>query len=495
MRAIVDHRDDLVKIRTQTVNRLHVVLTHLVAGGAARNLTADRAADLLRGLRTRDPAAKTLRALATDLISEVRALDRRITKAANDIQTAVAASGTTLTDLYGAGTLTAAKILAHVGDVARFRSAAAFATYTGTAPIEVSSGDVIRHRLSRAGDRQLNYCLHVIAITQVRQDTAVGWYRRRGRLHTGDPIAMAADATSAYISARAQCNDAAVLCDTWEIADAINARLHSTCTDERSPCVRVARDQVVRTGDIIISRSNDATITVHPGAGRRRGERIDQVRNGNRWRVAGVQERTGRIAAERLSDRARVLFEGDYVRDHITLGYATTLHAAQGVTVGDSTTRGCCFTVLSEHASRAMAYVGMTRGKDENHAFIYQPITGEADHQHGAVAAGADIHTIRRGTKYAAAHHFRMILAHDDRPRTMHVEAERTDRDLLPPLVAALLDRNDQRRNARRQAWRAHSAQARARQAAYERIMTNLGEAAQRSAERARSVDGDGLEL
>jgi transposase len=79
------------------VNRLHVVLTHLVPGGAARNLTADHATDLLRGLRVRDPAAKTLRAQATDLISEVRQLDRRIAKAANDIQTAVIASGTTLT--------------------------------------------------------------------------------------------------------------------------------------------------------------------------------------------------------------------------------------------------------------------------------------------------------------------------------------------------------------------------------------------------------------
>ena len=67
-----------------------------------------------------------------------------------------------------------------------------------------------------------------------------------------------------------------------------------------------------------------------------------------------------------------------------------------------------------------MAYVGMTRGKDENHAFIYQPITGEADHEHGKVAAGAEIHTMRRGNKYAAAHYFRMILANDDRPRTMH---------------------------------------------------------------------------
>ena len=77
LHALVDHRDDLVKTRTQTVNRLHVVLTHLVPGGAARNVSADHAAELLRGLRARDAAAKTLRALAIDLISEVRQLDRR----------------------------------------------------------------------------------------------------------------------------------------------------------------------------------------------------------------------------------------------------------------------------------------------------------------------------------------------------------------------------------------------------------------------------------
>ena len=181
LRAVVDHRDDLVKTRTQTVNRLHVVLTHLIPAGAKRNLSADHAAEVLRGVRPRDAAAKTLRALATDLISEVRQLDRRIAKAAGDIHTAVTASGTTLTDLHGIGTLTAAKILAHVGDVGRFRSAAAFASYTGTAPIEVSSGDVVRHRLSRAGDRQLNCCLHVMAITQVRQDTPGRAYYLRKR--------------------------------------------------------------------------------------------------------------------------------------------------------------------------------------------------------------------------------------------------------------------------------------------------------------------------
>ena len=78
-------------------------------------------------------------------------------------------------------TLTAGKILARVGDIHRFRSAAAFASYTGTAPIEVSSGDVVRHRLSRAGDRQLNCCLHTMAITQIRHDSPGRAYYRRKR--------------------------------------------------------------------------------------------------------------------------------------------------------------------------------------------------------------------------------------------------------------------------------------------------------------------------
>ncbi len=174
LRAIVEHRDDLVKTRTQTVNRLHVVLTNLIPAGASRDLTAERAAELLRGIRPRDVAGRTLRSLATDLVAEIRQLDRRIAKAAADIQTALTDSGTTLTDLCGIGALTAGKILGRVGTINRFRSAAAFATYTGTASIDVSSGDVVRHRLSRAGDRQLNLCLHVMALTQIRQDTPAG---------------------------------------------------------------------------------------------------------------------------------------------------------------------------------------------------------------------------------------------------------------------------------------------------------------------------------
>jgi ATP-dependent exoDNAse (exonuclease V) alpha subunit len=63
------------------------------------------------------------------------------------------------------------------------------------------------------------------------------------------------------------------------------------------------------------------------------------------------------------------------------LGYAGTLHAAQGITIGNSTTAGVCWTILSDRASRAMAYVGMTRGRDENHLAIYPAVINEA-HQH-----------------------------------------------------------------------------------------------------------------
>jgi transposase len=181
LRAVVEHRDDLVKTRTQTVNRLHVLLTNLTPAGATRGLTADRAAEILRQIRPREPAAKTLRSLAVDLVAEIRQLDRRIAKAAVDITAAVESSGTTLTELSGIGTLNAAKILARVGTIQRFRSADAFASYTGTAPIAASSGDVTRHRLSRAGDRQLNCCLHTMAITQISRDTPGRAYYRRKR--------------------------------------------------------------------------------------------------------------------------------------------------------------------------------------------------------------------------------------------------------------------------------------------------------------------------
>jgi len=96
-----------------------------------------------------------------------------------------------------------------------------------------------------------------------RLRTAVKWYRTQGRLHTGDPIAMAADALNAYLHDRARHKDALLVCDTWEMANALNRRLHDTLT--KGPSVTAARDQRIRVGDLVISRANDPTIAVHPG--------------------------------------------------------------------------------------------------------------------------------------------------------------------------------------------------------------------------------------
>ena len=282
-----------------------------------------------------------------------------------------------------------------------------------------------------------------------RLRTAVKCYRDKGRLHAGDPIAMAADALDVYLTDRAEGIDALLICDTWEIADALNRRLHDTLS-KPGPSLTAARDQPIRAGNIVMSRSNDVNIEVRPGPERQRTDRVDQVRNGNRWRVTGIDPDTNRVAAERLSDAACVVFDGDYVSNHVTLGYAATVHSAQGVTADSS------YAILGESASRAMLYVAMTRGRHNNEAFLYQKFSNEADHEHTKPVAGDSMHIMRRGNKYSAAHHFRMILANDDRPRTMHTEAERTERHLLPEVVADLLERHAHRRDARLAAWQAH---------------------------------------
>jgi transposase len=153
------------------VNRLHQTLMELIPAGAPRSLTAGRARELLATVRPRDIAGKTRRQVAVDLIDDVVVLDRKLKTIETRIKDAVAATGTRLTGIVGVGPITAAVILGEVGDVARFASSDSFASYTGTAPLEVSSGDVKRHRLSRAGNRRLNSALHIIALSHKRHDT------------------------------------------------------------------------------------------------------------------------------------------------------------------------------------------------------------------------------------------------------------------------------------------------------------------------------------
>ena len=105
-------------------------------------------------MRPRDLAGKTRRRLAAEQLAELVAVEKKIKNATNELKAMVLARGSTLMDLPGVGPVVAARILADVGDVARFADRNRFASWTGTAPLDASSGEQIRHRLSRAGNRQ-----------------------------------------------------------------------------------------------------------------------------------------------------------------------------------------------------------------------------------------------------------------------------------------------------------------------------------------------------
>jgi transposase len=180
LRLLSERREDLVAERTRALNRLHGLLRDLLPGGVSGKLSADRAARILRGLRPRGGASDRLRRrLATEVLRDVRTLDRKIADLNGRIEAEVDASGSTLTEIFGVGPILAARILGAVGDVGRFPTKAHFASYSGTAPVEASSGDVVRHRLSLAGNRHLNYALHMVAVCQARSDGRGGAYYRK----------------------------------------------------------------------------------------------------------------------------------------------------------------------------------------------------------------------------------------------------------------------------------------------------------------------------
>jgi transposase len=167
IRLVSDHRDDLVAEHTSGVNRLHRLLRDLIPGGAKTGISTRQAADLLRRVRPVTATETARKQLARDLIVGLRALEARTKTLTDQLGALVAQSGTTLTDIPGVASIVAAKVIGHTGDIARFPDQHHFASFNGTAPIDASSGNQTRHRLSRRGDRQLNAAIHVIAIYQI----------------------------------------------------------------------------------------------------------------------------------------------------------------------------------------------------------------------------------------------------------------------------------------------------------------------------------------
>ena len=174
LRLLAKRNKDLGSLRTKVVCRLHALLADLTPGGISKEMNASDAVRLLDRFDPATPVEQTRYELALELLEDVRRLDTQLKESHRRITIAVKASGTSLTDLYGIGPIIASEIVGYTGDVRRFAGRDAFAAYNGTAPIELSSGGRVVHRVSRRGNRQLNHAIHMAAICQIRQTGSDG---------------------------------------------------------------------------------------------------------------------------------------------------------------------------------------------------------------------------------------------------------------------------------------------------------------------------------
>lgn len=171
LRMLAKRHRELTSLRTQAVCRLHAILAMLRPGGMGHRLSAKQAARMLGGIRGLDTVGEQRRQMAKTHIVDIRRLDRDLEVIKARIRRAVAAANTTVTDIYGVGPVVAAFIVGYSPPIERFATADRYAAYNGTAPIEVSSGGKVRHRLSRRGNRTLNHAIHTAAVTQISHQT------------------------------------------------------------------------------------------------------------------------------------------------------------------------------------------------------------------------------------------------------------------------------------------------------------------------------------
>ncbi len=228
-----------------------------------------------------------------------------------------------------------------------------------------------------AGERAASLALRDGGPAPVRR--AIDWYRNHHRLACGDQVTMAADALAAHqADLAAGGKDSLLLADTVEMTDALNRRVHDhTAADRARQGLEVATvtGHATTTSAPATSSSPAATTPPSPSTPPTKPAPRSRLRPRCATGSAGTSRRRHqpdrpRIAARRHGDQALAVFADDYLREHVQLGHAVTVHTAQGVTA--ETTHA----VLADTATRNLAYVALTRGRASNHAYLYQRTVG-----------------------------------------------------------------------------------------------------------------------
>ena len=179
-------RSQLQREATRLRNEAHQVLALLDPGYQATlgDLTEPRTVSALASHTVADHAdvlAQARAAAVRRLGERLRVVDAQLTVVTRQLEAVGTQFFKPLDDLYGIGPLTASDLAGYLGPGKRFASDAKLANHAGAAPLEASSGEIVRHRLNRGGNRQLNAILERIALTQGRGDPDARTYLERRR--------------------------------------------------------------------------------------------------------------------------------------------------------------------------------------------------------------------------------------------------------------------------------------------------------------------------
>ncbi|OLT43919.1 hypothetical protein BJF86_13240 [Serinicoccus sp. CNJ-927] len=268
--------------------------------------------------------------------------------------------------------------------------------------IEATHGSVRLTELMRFTDRAEG-----AASLALRQgDTAaLGFYLDQQRVHVGDAGTMADQVFAAWKADTTEGRDSIMLAPTRDLVSHLNqrARADRLARDGEIP-VRtrtLADGNEASPGDLIITRSNDRRL---------RTSGTDFVKNGDRWHIIRIK-RGGDLVVRHQETRRRIVLPASYVEKDTELGYASTVHTAQGLTV--DTMHG----LLGGQESRQQFYTMMTRGRAANHAYL-------------EVVGDGDPHTLiqpRNAIPPTATDVLEGILARDDAPRSVHTLVREED--------------------------------------------------------------------
>ncbi len=193
--------------------------------------------------------------------------------------------------------------------------------------------------------------------------SSLDFYLDHGRVHVGDPASTVEGLFNAWVSDRAAGLDTIMLAPTRDLVAELNrrARDHRLNGAPAASEVRLADGNQASIGDVIITRRNDRRLRLTA---------TDWVKNGDRWTITQVGNK-GDLTVRHVRSHRTVRLPAEYVRISTGLGYATTIHAAQGVTA--DTMHG----LLTGQESRQQLYTMLTRGRHGNH--LYLQVVGDGD--------------------------------------------------------------------------------------------------------------------